>query len=92
MDDLTISVEVVYARAGQLIRCRVELLSGSSVMDAIEASGMREALPASEIDPSRLGILSRKVHPDTLVHQGDRIEIYRPLLLDPMEARRRRAG
>lgn len=92
MDDLTISVEVVYARAEQLTRRRVELPGGSSVKDAIEASGMREALPAGEIDPARLGIFSRKVHPGTLVHEGDRIEIYRPLLLDPMQARRRRVG
>jgi putative ubiquitin-RnfH superfamily antitoxin RatB of RatAB toxin-antitoxin module len=42
------------------------------------------------VDPDRLGIFSKRVSSDHLVQAGDRIEIYRPLMLDPMEARRRR--
>ncbi len=84
-------VEVVHAgAAGQLLR-RVELATGSTVMQAIEASGIIGMLPDGVLDPHRLGIFARKVSPDQPVHDGDRIEIYRSLLLDPMEARRRRA-
>ncbi|MDW2981659.1 MAG: RnfH family protein [Rhodanobacter sp.] len=91
MAERTIRVEVVYAGSEQVVRRRVELAVGSTVMQAIAASGMVAMLPGEAIDPSRLGIFARKVGPDRPVREGDRIEIYRPLALDPMEARRRRA-
>ncbi|KRE87161.1 hypothetical protein ASG75_03175 [Rhodanobacter sp. Soil772] len=91
MAEGTIRVEVVYAGTEQPIQRRVELADGSTVMQAIDASGIVAMLPDGVIDPARLGIFARKVAPDRLVREGDRIEIYRPLLLDPMEARRRRA-
>ncbi|NMW23089.1 RnfH family protein [Rhodanobacter soli] len=91
MAERTIRVEVVCAGAEQPIQRRVELADGCTVMQAIDASGIATMLPAGTIDPARLGIFARKVAPDRLVREGDRIEIYRPLLLDPMEARRRRA-
>lgn len=91
MAEHTIRVEVVYAGEEQPIQRRVELADGCTVMQAIDASGIVAMLPAGTIDPARLGIFARRVAPDRLVREGDRIEIYRPLLLDPMEARRRRA-
>jgi len=90
MAERTIRVEVVYAEPGQPIRRRVELIDGSTVMQAISASGIAVMLPDGAIDPARLGIFARKVTPDQLVREGDRVEIYRSLVLDPMEARRRR--
>jgi putative ubiquitin-RnfH superfamily antitoxin RatB of RatAB toxin-antitoxin module len=91
MAERTIRVEVVYAGTEQPIQRRVELADGSTVMQAIDASGIAAMLPHGAVDPARLGIFARKVAPDRLVREGDRIEIYRSLLLDPMEARRRRA-
>jgi putative ubiquitin-RnfH superfamily antitoxin RatB of RatAB toxin-antitoxin module len=61
------------------------------VIQAIEVSGVSRAVPGLVIDPSRLGVFSHKVAPDQVLEQGDRVEIYRPLTLDPKEARRRRA-
>ena len=91
MGEPMIRVEVVYAGAEQPLRRLVELADGSTVMQAIVASGIAAVLPGNAIDPARLGIFSRKVVPDGLLREGDRIEIYRPLMFDPMEARRRRA-
>ena len=91
MAERSIRVEVVYAETERPIQRRAELADGSTVMQAIEASGIIEMLPHGALDPHRLGIFARKVAPDQLVHDGDRIEIYRPLLLDPMEARLQRA-
>lgn len=91
MAERTIRVEVVYAGAERPIQRRAALAEGSTVMQAIDASGIAAMLPDGAIDPARLGIFARKVTPDRLVREGDRIEIYRSLLLDPMEARRRRA-
>ncbi|WP_426699642.1 RnfH family protein [Rhodanobacter sp. Col0626] len=86
-----ITVEVVYADHGQQILKRIALAAGSTVAQAVDASGIPQMLAAGSIDPDRLGIYGHKAAPAQLVQSGDRIEIYRPLALDPMEARRRRA-
>lgn len=91
MAERTIVVEVIHAGTEQPIVRRVELADGSTVMQAIDASGITAMLPDGAVDPARLGIFARKVAPDRIVREGDRIEIYRLLMLDPMEARRRRA-
>jgi uncharacterized protein len=84
-------VDVAYADIERQILLQVELPQGSTVRDAIEVSGIVRMLPDGVVDFHRLGIFARKVAPDHNLHEGDRIEIYRPLLLDPMEARRQRA-
>jgi len=86
-----VTVEVVYAMPSQQVLRRVTLPAGSTVMQAVEASGIAQAVAGLVVDPERLGIFSRKVAPDQVVGEGDRVEIYRPLTLDPKEARRRRA-
>lgn len=96
MDDVSsdgpaIMVEVAYAAATQQIVRRLELHAGSTVMDAIRAAGLDGIVPPGGIDPAHLGIFSRRVSADELLRHGDRVEIYRPLMLDPMEARRQRA-
>jgi putative ubiquitin-RnfH superfamily antitoxin RatB of RatAB toxin-antitoxin module len=47
-------------------------------------------MPEVAFDPSRLGVFSRRVSPDDTLRDGDRVEIYRPLTIDPKDARRRR--
>ena len=92
MADRVITVEVVYAGTESCIRRhRLELREGNTVICAVESCAMALSLPPGAVDPTRLGIFGRKVTPDQLLHDGDRIEVYRPLVLDPMEARRRRA-
>lgn len=91
MAEPLIAVEVVYLDAEQQWFQAVRVAEGSSVMDAVTASGAAAVVPGGQVDPERLGIFSRRVPSDQIVKAGDRIEIYRPLLLDPMEARRRRA-
>jgi uncharacterized protein len=86
-----VTVEVAYAEPSRQRVLRVSVPAGSTVMQAIEASGLVQVVPGLVIDPARLGIYARKVSPDQVVHEGDRVEIYRPLTLDPKEARRRRA-
>ena len=86
-----VHVEVVYAEAARQVVRRVALPAGSTVMQAIEASGMAQEIPGLVVDPARLGVFSRKAAPDQVLGEGDRVEIYRPLTLDPKEARRRRA-
>ena len=92
MAEHPITVEVVFAGSASWVeRRRVEVSTGCTVIQAVEASGIAQCLPTDSVDPARLGIFARKVDPGQLVRDGDRIEIYRPLVLDPMESRRRRS-
>jgi uncharacterized protein len=86
-----VTVEVVYAEPSRRWLRQVTLPAGSTVARAIEASGLVSEVPGLLVDPARLGIFSRKVTPEHVLGEGDRVEIYRPLTLDPKEARRRRA-
>jgi putative ubiquitin-RnfH superfamily antitoxin RatB of RatAB toxin-antitoxin module len=90
MADRMITVEVVHAGETRQVVCRVELCLGSTVAQAVEASSIAETLPDGRVIDD-VGIFGRKVALDRVLADGDRIEIYRPLELDPMEARRKRA-
>jgi uncharacterized protein len=80
----SIRVEVVLARRDRAGAVTVQLPAGAVVRDAIRASGM-------EADPNAVGVFGKRVAPDTPLADGDRVEIYRPLSLDPKERRRQRA-
>ncbi|HTV86959.1 MAG TPA: RnfH family protein [Dyella sp.] len=87
-----ITVEVVCATPGRQLLRQVTLPAGSRVAEAVERSGILKEMPEVVYDRARLGIFSRRVEPDEVLRDGDRVEIYRPLTLDPKDARRRRAG
>lgn len=87
-----ITVDVVYALVAKQYRIRVDLPAGSTLRQAIEASGMPGCLPAIDLEVNKVGIFGALRRPDDLLSDGDRVEIYRPLVADPKEARRRRAA
>jgi hypothetical protein len=78
-------------REGEAREVGIELPGGASVLDAIRASGVLEAGGAVDISTQAVGIWGRAATLDTRLAEGDRVEIYRPLRLDPKEARRLRA-
>jgi putative ubiquitin-RnfH superfamily antitoxin RatB of RatAB toxin-antitoxin module len=80
-----LQVEVVYALSRRADSVRVSVPQGATVGEVLEKSGL---LPRVR---GKVGIFGRVVRADALVADGDRIEIYRPLAIDPKEARRRRA-
>lgn len=86
-----ITVEVAYATPARQILLRIEAPAGSTVAEAIDLSGIRVEFPDLEPEPAAVGIFSRKVSLDHEVNDGDRVEIYRPLLADPKEMRKQRA-
>ena len=88
----TISVEVAHATPHKQAVLRLELAAGSTVAEAIEQSGIRSVFPGLAIAPGAVGIFSRKVPLDHVLGDGDRVEIYRPLVADPKEVRRERAA
>ena len=86
-----IAIEIAHARPGKQVLLAFSVEPGTSLMDAIEQSGIREHFPNLLIEPDKVGIFGRKVGPDYQLKAGDRIEIYRPLIADPKEVRRERA-
>lgn len=87
-----INVEVVVAVPESQLLISLSLPAGSTVADAVAASGALESYSEHVDEHSPVGIWGREVARDRKLAEGDRVEIYRELLLDPMEARRLRAS
>ncbi len=86
-----IPIEVAYASASQSWLIPFEVEEGTTVQQAIASSGILEQCPDINLQTNKVGLFSKIIELDVLVRAGDRIEIYRPLILDPKEARRLRA-
>ncbi|HYE69922.1 MAG TPA: RnfH family protein [Aquabacterium sp.] len=85
------AIELVFAESPQrLHRARLRLPPGATVADALRASGWRELLGAELVDGLRVGVWGRPCEPQAVLRDRDRIELYRPLQVDPKEARRQR--
>ena len=80
------------ARPGEAREVALELPVGASVLDAIRASGAMQGDDAVDISTQAVGIWGRIAALEARLGEGDRVEIYRELAMDPKEARRRRAG
>ncbi|NQZ94503.1 MAG: RnfH family protein [Moritella sp.] len=86
-----INVEVIYALPKEQITFTVSVEQGATAQQAIEASGILAKYPEIELNKNKLGIYSRLIKLDTVLQDGERVEIYRPLTADPKEMRKRRA-
>jgi len=84
-------VELVFALADEQLLRSVDVEPGTTVAEVIAKSDISSAFPEHAIDHLAVGIWGREVGRDQIVKAGDRVEIYRPLELDPREARRRLA-
>lgn len=88
----TLQVEVVYSPAAdQVDRVELTVAAGATVEQVLHSSGLLQRHPGLALDPAMLGIWGRRAPLDQPVRDGDRIELYRPLTIDPMQARRLRA-
>ena len=86
-----IRVEVVYALPERQYVRQVKLAAGSNVEQAILASGLLELRSDIDLASNKVGIYSRPAKLSDELNDGDRVEIYRPLIADPKELRRQRA-
>ena len=85
-------IEIVYGLADRQVLKSMTVVEGTTVREATLKSGLEVEFPELDLQQSPLGIFGKAVKDETVLRDGDRIEVYRPLLIDPKEARRKRAG
>lgn len=83
---------VVYARPDRQWELPVQLPAGATLRDAVQACGLLALAPELDGEHLDLGVYNRRQRADAPLREGDRVEVYRPLRLDPMTARRLRAA
>jgi uncharacterized protein len=86
-----LNIEVVYAAPGEPVVMALQVEPGTTLRGAIEQSGVLARRPEIDLSKMGVGVFGRARGLDELVAAGDRVEIYRPLPMDPKEARWRRA-
>jgi putative ubiquitin-RnfH superfamily antitoxin RatB of RatAB toxin-antitoxin module len=85
-----LSIEVCYALADEQTLIAVELPEGATVQQALDASGILQRHPQIDLTKQKVGVFGKVKTLDTVLADHDRVEIYRPLLVDPKVSRQRR--
>jgi uncharacterized protein len=91
MADARMQVQVCYALPDQSFLQEMRVSVGTTIEQAVRDSGVLQRFPQIDLATQKLGVFGKVRPADTVVRDGDRIEIYRPLQADPKETRRRRA-
>lgn len=86
-----IQVEVAYARPDRQVIIPLSMYGVVTVEAAIRQSGLLERFPEIDLAKNKVGIFSKIAKLDTILRDKDRVEIYRVLIADPKEVRRKRA-
>lgn len=87
-----IDIEVAYALPAEQVIVEINVPEDCTVREAIRRSGLLAQHTEIDLDQNRVGIFGKLAKLDDRVHAGDRVEIYRALIADPKEARKRRAA
>ncbi|MEZ0602173.1 RnfH family protein [Paraburkholderia sp. IW21] len=85
-----LSIEVCYALSDEHTLIAVELPEGATLQQALEASGILQRYPQIDLGTRKVGVFGKLKPLDTVLADHDRVEIYRPLLVDPKLSRQRR--
>ena len=86
-----IAIEIAYGHsAEQQTLLKLSVVEGITIEQAIQQSGILQQFPEIDLQKNPVGIFSKKAQLTDIVRAGDRIEIYRPLIIDPKQARRAR--
>ena len=87
-----LSVEVAYALVDDQTLLSIQVRQGATVQDAIQQSGILESYPEIDLSRNKVGVFGKLAKLDAALREGDRVEIYRPLIADPKEVRKLRAA
>lgn len=82
-------VAVAYADNVNQIWLRIDVPEDTTVVDAIQLSGILRDIPSIDLEEHKIGIFGKVVKPSTVLSEGDRVEIYRPITADPETVPRR---
>ncbi|AXL51204.1 protein RnfH [Paraburkholderia caffeinilytica] len=85
-----LSIEVCYALANEQALIAVDLPEGATLQQAIDESGILQRYPQIDLGSQKVGVFGKLKPLDTVLADHDRVEIYRPLLVDPKLSRQRR--
>lgn len=85
-------VEVAFALPEEQLILAFDVPVGTTVQQAIERSGILERFPRIDLSQNKVGVFGRLAKLSQTLRPGDRVEIYRPLIADPKEVRRKRAA
>jgi hypothetical protein len=89
--DPAIRIEVVYALPERQAIHELSVPPGTTAEQAVKLSEISRVFPEIDLSQNKLGIFGKLAKPDKVLRDGDRVEIYRPLVLDPKDRRRQRA-
>ena len=84
-------IEVIYGTLKQQKLIKLMVDESSTIQQCIELSGVLQQFPEIDLEEAKVGIFSQVKPLDFIVSEGDRIEIYRPLMADPKALRRKKA-
>lgn len=91
-EQATIHVEVSYALADKQAILALDVPEGTTALEAAQQSGITDKFEGIDLENAKLGIFAKVVSPRQVLREGDRVEIYRPLIADPKEVRKARAA
>ena len=86
-----IKIEVLYALPHEQTLLTVDAPQGITLADAVKISGILEKYPEIDLATNKVGLFGKLSKQDVVLRDKDRVEIYRPLIADPKEVRRKRA-
>jgi putative ubiquitin-RnfH superfamily antitoxin RatB of RatAB toxin-antitoxin module len=90
-NDEYLGVEIAYALPESQVLIVIEVIPGTTAQEAIEDSGILQRFPHIDLSSQKIGIFGKVVELNRVLKSGDRVEIYRALIAEPKDARRRRA-
>ncbi len=83
-------IGVAYAEPDQQVWIKLEIPNGSTLLDAVNRSGILHRFPQVDLKRQKVGIFGKIAKLDTPLREGDRVEIYRPITVDPTKVKRRK--
>ena len=92
MPDDSFPVEIAYAKPEEQLIIEVEGRAGMTLIEAVRASNITERFPEIDLENAKFGIFGKLSTAKAQLRAGDRVEIYRPLIADPKEVRKKRAA
>ena len=83
-------IGIAYAEPDQQVWIKLEIPQGSTLLEAVHRSGILNRFPQLDLKQQKVGIFGKLVKLDTPLREGDRVEIYRPITVDPAKVKRRK--